>query len=48
MIVVAENGGSRFISSAPDRRADDTELHSITSVPGSAFEAIDTGPVHTG
>jgi len=47
-MIVADNGGSWFISGAPDRRWNDTELHTITSVPGSAFEAVDTGPAHTG
>jgi len=44
-MLVADNGGSWFISGAPDKRWNDDELHAITTVPGSAFEAVDTGPV---
>jgi hypothetical protein len=44
-MIVADNGTSWFVSGSPDKRWNDNMLHSLTSVPGSAFEAVDTGPV---
>jgi hypothetical protein len=44
---VADNGGDWYISGAPDPRWDDDELHALSQVPGSAFEAVDTGPIIT-
>ena len=46
-MIVADNGSSWFITGAADPRWDDDNLHQLTSVPGSAFEAVDTGPVHS-
>lgn len=46
-MIVADNGASWYISGAPDPRWDDDELHTISDVPGSAFEAVYTGPVIT-
>ncbi len=46
-LIVADNGGDWFISGAPDPRWDDEELHVLSEVPGSAFEAVDTGPIIT-
>ncbi len=40
---VADNGSNWFISGAPDSRWDDDELRALKSVPGSAFEAVETG-----
>lgn len=44
---VADNGGDWYISGAPDPRWDDDELHVLSEVPGSAFEAVDTGAIIT-
>ena len=44
-MIVADNGSSWYISGAPDPRGNDDELHTLGEVPGSAFEAVDTGPV---
>jgi hypothetical protein len=42
---VADNGGDWFISGAPNPKWNDDELHTIKRVKGSAFEAVDTGPL---
>jgi hypothetical protein len=44
---VADNGSNWFLSGASDSRWDDTDLDQLKSVPGSVFEAVDTGPVHS-
>ena len=41
-MVVADNGSDWFISGAPHPRWDNDDLHSLHSVPGSAFEVVDT------
>ena len=46
-MIVADNGSSWYISGAPDPRWDDDELHTLQQVPGSAFEAVYTGPIIT-
>ena len=46
-MIVADNGSSWYISGAPDPRWNDDELHTLSQVPGSAFEAVDTGPILT-
>jgi hypothetical protein len=38
---VADNGTSWFISGSPDSRWNNDELHALTSIPGSDFEAVD-------
>lgn len=40
---VADNGSSFFITGASDRRWDDEDLNQLKTVPGSAFEAVQTG-----
>jgi hypothetical protein len=45
---VADNGSNWFLSGATDTGWDDQDLDQLKAVPGSAFEAVDTGPVHTG
>ena len=40
-IVLADNGSPWFISGAPDARWNNTVLHELHRVPGSAFEAVD-------
>jgi hypothetical protein len=42
-MIVADNGSNWFISGAADSRFDDTDLDQLKSVPGSAFEVVDTG-----
>jgi hypothetical protein len=44
---VADNGSNWFISGATDAGWDDDDLNQLKSVPGSAFEVVDTGPVIT-
>jgi hypothetical protein len=46
-MIVADNGSSWFISGAPDPRWNDTELEELKSVPGSAFEVVETGTIQT-
>jgi hypothetical protein len=43
---VADNGSDWFISGATYPGWDDTDLDQLKSVPGSAFEVVDTGPIH--
>ena len=45
---VADNGSDWYLSGATDTGWNDTDLDQLKQVPGSAFEAIDSGPVHTG
>jgi hypothetical protein len=40
-MILADNGSSWFISGAPDSRWNDTDLHALTQITGSAFEAVD-------
>jgi hypothetical protein len=44
-MIVADNGSPWYITGAPDRRWDDDGLHTLGQVPGSAFEAVQTGPI---
>jgi len=44
-LIVADNGSSWYITGAPDPRWNDADLHQLGSVPGSAFEAVRTGPI---
>jgi len=39
--IVADNGSSWYISGAPDSRWNDSDLHNLTSLHGSDFEAVD-------
>ena len=47
-LIVADNGGDWFISGAPDPRWNDDAIRAIRKVKGSDFEAVATGPIHTG
>jgi hypothetical protein len=47
-MIVADNGTSWYLTGASDRRWNDADLDQLKRVPGSAFEAVDTGPVHSG
>ena len=42
---VADNGSSWYVSGAHDPRWDDDALGDLKQIPGSAFEAVETGPV---
>jgi hypothetical protein len=44
-IGVADNGSPWYITGAPDPRWNDEDLEQIKRVPGSAFEAVYTGPI---
>lgn len=45
---VADNGSNWYISGAPDPRWDDTQLNTLKSVPGSAFEVVKMANVQVG
>ena len=42
-MLVADNGSSWYVTGASDRRWDDEDLSQLKTVPGSAFEAVQTG-----
>jgi hypothetical protein len=42
-MLLADNGGNWFISGVPDPRWNDENLAQLKNVPGSVFEAVDTG-----
>jgi hypothetical protein len=44
-LIVADNGSSWYITGAPDARWNDEDLNQLKTVPGSAFEAVHTGPI---
>jgi len=44
---VADNGSNWFLSGSTDSGWNDADLEQLKNVPGSAFEAVDTGPVHS-
>ncbi len=44
-LIVADNGSSWYITGAPDPRWSDEDLNQLKRVPGSAFEAVKTGPI---
>ncbi len=46
-MIVADNGTSWFISGASDPRWDDDDLNQLKSVPGDAFEVVETGELVT-
>ena len=45
-MIVADNGSNWYISGATDSRWNDDDLNQMKTVPGSAFEVVDTGPIH--
>jgi hypothetical protein len=47
-LIVADNGSNWFITGAADSRWNDDDLNQLKTVPGGAFEVVDTGPVRTG
>lgn len=44
-MIVADNGTSWFVSGATDPRWNDDDLNQLKTVPGAAFEVVQTGPV---
>ena len=44
-LILADNGSPWYFQGATDPRWDDGALDSLKSVPGSAFEAVQTGPI---
>jgi hypothetical protein len=46
-MILADNGSDWYISGAPDQRWDDGALADLRQIPGSAFEAVDTGEAVT-
>jgi hypothetical protein len=44
-LIVADNGSSWYITGAPDLRWNDADLDQLKRVPGSAFEAVRSGPI---
>ena len=47
-LIVADNGSTWFITGSADPRFDDNDLNQLKSVPGAAFEVVNTGAVCTG
>jgi hypothetical protein len=47
-LILADNGGNWYITGAHDTRWNISDFDPLKSVPGSAFEAVDTGPIVTG
>jgi hypothetical protein len=45
-MIVADNGSSWFLTGGADPRWNDDDLNQLKSVPGKAFEAVNTGPIH--
>lgn len=46
-LILADNGSDWYLSGAPDPRWDDDALGDLKQIPGSAFEAVDTGAMQT-
>jgi hypothetical protein len=44
-LIVADNGSPWFMTGAPDPRWNDENLEQLKQVPGSEFEAVETGPI---
>jgi hypothetical protein len=44
-MILADNGSDWFITGATDPRWDDTDLNQLKTVPASAFEVVDSGPI---
>jgi hypothetical protein len=44
-LIVADNGSPWYITGAPNGKWNEASLEQIKSVPGSAFEAVDSGPI---
>jgi hypothetical protein len=44
-LIVADNGSNWYFGGATDARWNDDELNPLKNVPGSAFEAVQSGPI---
>src|SRR6266404_953903 len=44
-MMLADNGSAWFISGAPDPGWDNSDLHILTTITGSAFEVVDVSPL---
>jgi hypothetical protein len=44
-LIVADNGSPWFITGAPNAHWNEEDLNELKNVPGSAFEAVETGPI---
>lgn len=44
-MMLADNGSAWYISGAPDPRWNDDDLHALTTIAGSNFEAVDVSPL---
>jgi hypothetical protein len=44
-MIVADNGSNWYLSGAADTRWDDDDLNQLKTIPGSAFEVVQTGAV---
>lgn len=44
-LIVADNGSPWYITGAPSPEWDEAQLQQLKSVPGSAFEAVESGPI---
>ena len=44
-MMLADNGSSWYISGAPDARWNNDDLHALTGIAGSDFEAVDVSPL---
>jgi hypothetical protein len=44
-LIVADNGSPWYITGAPDPHWNDANLEQLKSVPGAAFEAVESGPI---
>ncbi|MGI9644195.1 MAG: hypothetical protein ACR2O6_02660 [Ilumatobacteraceae bacterium] len=47
-LIVADNGSNWYFQGAPSSGWDDDDLNQLKSIPGTAFEVVDTGPVIVG
>jgi hypothetical protein len=45
-MIVADNGSSWYLTGSADKRWNDNDLNQLKTVPGSAFEAVNTGATH--
>ena len=46
-LMLADNGSNWYFQGGTDPRWDDTSLDQLKSIPGTAFEVVDSGPVRT-
>jgi hypothetical protein len=45
-MILADNGGDLFFEGTPDPRWDDVDLSNLKSIPNTAFEVVQMGPVY--